>query len=265
MLPFVTIFGKVLPMYGCLIILGLLASAAFILIRRKRLGLLTDDLIHIVLLGIVGAMIGAKVLYLATMLPLIINNFDKIIGDPALITAFLTQGYVFYGGLFGTLLAVRLYCRKFAVSFASASVLIAGAVPLFHVFGRIGCFYAGCCYGVEASWGVVFSQSLEAPNGVPLVPVQLFESGVNLLIFTAVTLFQRRSKRPERSLELYLLSYAACRFVLEFMRGDLIRGGFLGLSTSQWISAGILLFFAVRIPLRHFKKPRGTLLKEVKT
>ena len=254
MLPYIHLFGITLPTYWLMSVLGLAAVAVYILIRRKRLGLPADDLIHIVLLGVVGAIIGAKLLYLVTMIPLIAGNFGKIVGDPQLLVAFLTQGYVFYGGLFGALLAVWLYCRKYSVSFASASVLIAGAIPLFHIFGRVGCFCAGCCYGVGAPWGVVFTQSLEAPNGVPLVPVQLFESGANLLIFIAVTLFQRRSKHPERSLVVYLMAYAACRFALEFVRGDLIRGGFLGLSTSQWISAGILLFFAVRLAIRYYTK-----------
>jgi phosphatidylglycerol:prolipoprotein diacylglycerol transferase len=231
-------------------LLGIAAVVIYILLRRRNLGLKTDDLIHILLMGIIGAIIGSKALYLVTMLPVIVKNFELISSSPELLKSLLTQGSVFYGGLFGALLAIRLYCRRYSVSFKAVSMLIAGGVPLFHFFGRLGCFSAGCCYGIEASWGFEFTGSLSAPNGVTLIPVQLFESAANLLIFIFIMLFQRRSKHPERSLTIYLTSYAVCRIVLEFFRGDLIRGGMFGVSTSQWISAGILLYFLARIILR---------------
>ena len=255
MLPHIHVLGKELPVYWLMSLMGIAAVTVYILLRRKRLGLAGEDLVHILLLGLVGAVIGAKALYLMTILPFIAANFEKIIANPDVIKALLSQGSVFYGGLFGALVAIWLYCRKYAVSFTSVSMLIAGGVPLFHVFGRIGCFAAGCCYGIPASWGVVFSHSVGAPNGVTLIPVQLFESAANLLIFAAVTLFQRYSRRAELSLTLYLASYAVCRFILEFLRGDLIRGVFFGLSTSQWISAGILVFFAVRSVIRRMRRP----------
>jgi phosphatidylglycerol:prolipoprotein diacylglycerol transferase len=243
---------------------GIAAVVVYVMLRRRKLGLPTDDLIHIVLFAVIGAMVGAKVLYLVTMIPVIMANFGRIIHDPELIKAFLTQGYVFYGGLFGALLAVWIYCRKFSVDFKAASMLFAGGIPLFHVFGRLGCFSAGCCYGVDAPWGVVFTQSLSAPNGEPLVPIQLFEAGANVLIFTGVTLFQRRSKHPEKALTVYLVSYAVCRFILEFFRGDIIRGGILGVSTSQWISLGILVYFAARPLLLKVPRLKNVFLKEGK-
>ena len=254
MLPYIHLFGIELPVYWLMSLLGISAAAVYVLLRRRRLGLKTDDLIHILLMGIIGAILGSKALYLVTMLPVIAANFDKIIRSPVLLKALLTQGSVFYGGLFGALLAIWLYCRKYAVSFSAVSMLIAGGVPIFHFFGRLGCFSAGCCYGIRAPWGVAFAGSLSAPNGVALVPVQLFESGANLLIFVCVTLYQRRSRHPERSLAFYLIAYAVCRFLLEFLRGDLIRGVFFGLSTSQWISAGVLLYFLV---LGLIRKIRG--------
>lgn len=253
MLPYIYILGKELPTYWLMSVAGIAAVAVYIVIRRKHLGLAVEDLIHILILGIVGAIVGSKLLYLITMIPVIAGHFRLIINSPALLKDLLLQGSVFYGGLFGALLAIRLYCRKYSVSFKAASMLFAGAIPLFHVFGRVGCYSAGCCYGIEASWGVVFSKSLSAPNGVPLIPVQLFESAANMFIFALVALFQRFSKHPERSLSVYLVSYAVCRFTLEFFRGDLIRGVFLGLSTSQWISAAILLFFAVRCIIAKIK------------
>ena len=256
MLPYIYPFGIQLPTYWIMSLVGIMAVVVYILLFRRHWGLMTDDMVHIVIMGIIGAFIGAKVLYILTMMPVIVMNFRQIIGDPELLKTLLTQGAVFYGGLFGALVSIWLYCRRYRVDFKPVSMMISGGIPLFHFFGRLGCFSAGCCYGIEASWGVVFTESLDAPNGERLVPVQLFESAANLLIFIVILLFQRYSKHPERSLSIYLVSYAVSRFILEFFRGDPIRGLFFGLSTSQWISAGILLFFTVRSITHRIKTER---------
>lgn len=246
MLPYLRLFGKDIPTYSLMCLLGIGAVVAYVLLRRKRFHIPNDDAIHIIVMGIVGALIGAKLLYIITILPEIPALFPRLKENPILFADLLIPGYVFYGGLLGGLFAVWRYCRRYAVSFKNVSMIIAGAVPLFHIFGRIGCFLAGCCYGIPVSCGLVFTQSLGAPNGIPLLPIQLIEAGINLLLFTAVMLFQRFSKHPERSLLLYLCSYAGCRFLVEFFRGDAVRGVFFGVSTSQWISLGILLFFVIR-------------------
>lgn len=231
-----------LPSYWIMSMLGATAVIIFSLLRRRRLGIRQDDLLHIFLYCVVGAIIGAKLLYLITLMPFIIRNFMKLTENPRDFIMILTQGYVFYGGVIGALCMMWRYCKKYGVGFDGPAQLFAGAAPLFHVFGRVGCFLAGCCYGVEAEWGVVYHESLGAPNGVALVPIQLIEAAANLGIFIVVLICQRHLRRPERSLAVYFVSYAACRFVLEFFRGDYIRGQLLGLSTSQWISACIILY-----------------------
>ncbi|MCL1952665.1 MAG: prolipoprotein diacylglyceryl transferase, partial [Oscillospiraceae bacterium] len=119
----------------------------------------------------------------------------------------------------------------------------------FHACGRVGCFCAGCCYGREAAWGIAFTHAPGAPNGVPLVPVQLFEAGFNLLLMAAILIFKPERRRPGLLLPLYLAAYAAARFVLEFFRGDSGRGVLL-LSTSQWISLLVILPAAIALFLR---------------
>lgn len=135
------------------------------------------------------------------------------------------------------------------------------SVLLFHMFGRLGCFFAGCCYGREANWGVVFMHSLNAPNGVPLIPVQLFEAAFNLLMLVAILIIRPERKRQGLLLPLYLIAYAIGRFILEFFRGDMGRGIFL-FSTSQWISLFVLpigialLVWILRQNGHHSKKRR---------
>jgi phosphatidylglycerol:prolipoprotein diacylglycerol transferase len=243
-----------LPSYWIMSMLGVAAMIIFSLLRRRRLGIKTDDLLHIFLYCVIGAIVGAKLLYLITLLPFLIRNFVKLTQNPKDLIIILTQGYVFYGGLIGALFMMRRYCRRYAVDFKGPAQLFAGAAPLFHIFGRTGCFLAGCCYGVEAEWGVVYHESLGAPNGIALIPIQLVESAANLIIFIAVLLCQRHFKRPEQSLTVYFVSYAVCRFIFEFFRGDEIRGHLFGLSTSQWISVGIVLFCLINMFIQREKK-----------
>lgn len=248
MYPYINLFGKELPSYGVMSVLGMAAVLLFSAKCRKRLGIPVDDTLHLLLLSVVGALVGAKLLYIITIIPYLAKLYPDILShafeDSSALLEILLNGYVFYGGLLGALLAAWLYSRKYSVDFTAVGALFAAAAPLFHAFGRVGCFLAGCCYGVESGCGVVFTHSLNAPNGVSLLPVQLIESAADLMIFFAVLIYQKRKLKG--SLSLYLVSYSLCRFVLEFFRGDIVRGHLLGFSTSQWIAAAVIIVIAIR-------------------
>ena len=183
--------------------------------------------------------------------------------DPAAFSAlYLSGGFVFYGGLFGALAAVWLFCRRRKVPFSQLGADLVPAVPLFHTFGRVGCFLAGCCYGIPApaGWpGVTFRVSPVAPNGVALLPVQLYEAAGCLLLFLLLHRLARRGWKGEVLLLVYLAIYALFRFALEFLRGDAARGMWGVFSTSQLLA---LVTLAAVLPLliRHLrtygKQPR---------
>ena len=98
------------------------------------------------------------------------------------------------------------------------------AQPLFHAFGRVGCFLAGCCYGIPApaGWlGVTFPASaVEAPSGMPLLPVQLYEAAGCVLLCLLLDHLTDRGWPGDRLLALYLALYGAWRFCIEFARAD---------------------------------------------
>lgn len=126
------------------------------------------------------------------------------------------------------------------------------SVALAQGFGRIGCFLAGCCYGKEAEgWlSVTFHNSDFAPNGVALVPTQIYSSILDFVHFAVLLYIARHKKAHGQVAACYMIFYSAGRFCLEFFRGDLIRGSVGSLSTSQFISififaAGILLLTGV--------------------
>lgn len=146
-----------------------------------------------------------------------------------------------YGGLILSLCLSPLFARLSGRRTGDILGLLMPLIPFLLFFGRLGCFMSGCCYGVEASWGISFPEGGAAPARLPLVPTQLISAGAQLLLFLLL-LRLRRGLRGEALALVYLILYAPFRFLLEFWRGDAV---FLGpLSLNQWLSL-LLLIFAV--------------------
>ena len=118
--------------------------------------------------------------------------------------------------------------------------MIAPAVPLFHAFGRIGCFMSGCCYGLELKNPWVLFDVLIFSR----IPTQLIEALFEFILFIVLIVWQKKNKM-QNYLKFYMIIYAIFRFLIEFFRGDDVRGFFLGISTSQIISLSVLLFYLV--------------------
>jgi phosphatidylglycerol:prolipoprotein diacylglycerol transferase len=242
MFPYVEFLGRTFPSYGVLGTAGVVLGLLLAVLCCKRFGLDREDCAYLYVFGAVGAVVGAKLLYLITVLPELLGDLPLLWREPARFAQlYLTGGLVFYGGLIGAIVGAFLCARYFSLRLWDFFPVLVPVFPLIHAIGRVGCFAVGCCYGVESDWGVVFSHSLVAPNGVRLLPTQLIEAGAEVLLCLLLLWYASRRPAPLRLLALYFLTYAPVRFVLEFFRGDVARG-FLGvLSTSQWISLLILL------------------------
>lgn len=167
-------------------------------------------------------------------------------------------GLVFYGGLFLAIAAGLWFVRRHRLPTAQVADLAGFAIPLGLVFGRTGCFLAGCCWGQAcptSALGVSFPPgsavfdfqqeqgwiTRTATESVPVYPTQVFEAVACLLIFAYLYFWRRTRKRFDGQLfYLFMMQYAVARFLIEFWRDD-PRGGLWGLATSQWL--GIPLFF----------------------
>ena len=244
MLPVINVFGKIIPIYGLTIVIGAIVGF-FVIIKcfSRYYNIPKDDILYALCYGAVGVMLGAKLLYLATNIKLLINA-DNVLQT---LKDMFTGGFVFYGGLIGGILGVFIYSKQFKLSFKELILLLVPAIPLIHAFGRIGCLCAGCCYGIEyhGVFNIVFHNSLFAPNNVPLFPVQIVESICNLIIFFVLFITYKKYIGTYKTIGIYLGLYSITRFVLGFFRGDLVRGKWLYLSTSQWISVAVLIFLMV--------------------
>lgn len=242
MLPTITIFNRTIAMYGTMILLGIIIGSLVAILLGKKIHLKSEDVLFTIIFGIIGAVILSKALYLLIDLPYIIKNFNLIIHNMALIKNLLSGGFVFYGGLIGAMVGAYYYCHKYKLYFPTMLLVIIPVIPLMHSIGRIGCFFAGCCYGIEyhGFGSVIFTKSPFPPKGLPLFPVQLVESFFNMLLFVILLIIHRKGKNYKRLISVYIIYYSIMRFILEFFRGDVVRGISFGLSTSQWISLGLL-------------------------
>ena len=242
MFPFIHVGSLNIGTYGLCILIGAVAGIGVALIRAKRRNFPVEDTLFLSFFALIGVGVGAKILYLITILPDLIEHFQEIFTSLEAINLLFTNGFVFYGGLIGAVLAMWWYTHHFKMDFWQSVELLIPSVPLVHAFGRIGCFCGGCCYGIpfDPPIGIAFTNSPVAPNGIPLFPVQLVEAGLNFLLFFFLLWFAGKPRPQGRILGAYVIAYAVIRFVLEFLRYDFERGILWVFSTSQWISLILL-------------------------
>lgn len=234
MLPYIHV---VVPFYGVFAVMGMIAAFLLFMYRSCILSLGVLKNIQIAASAAIGMLVGSRILFVITMLPVIMKDFSF----KQLFRIILGGGFVFYGGLFGAIGGLYLYGRVRTLNLHDLFQASVPCFPLFHAFGRIGCFMAGCCYGIPCTFGF----AMAADPDVMRFPVQLVESLFCIVIF--VMLLMAEIFFPGvKLLNVYLVSYAAVRFGLEFLRGDAVRGSFWHLSTSQWISLAIIGFYLIR-------------------
>ena len=221
---------------------GLLLAAAYLLglqLARQRAtarGLDGSKVLDLGIYIIIAALIGAKLLLLVT-------DFQTFRSDPAELLTLVRSGGVFYGGLILAVIVALWYIRKVGLPLWTTCDVFAPGIALGHIIGRLGCFFAGCCYGkpTDVAWAITFTDPFAATNvgtplNVPLHPTQLYEAGAEAVILAVLFATESRGRRfPGRTFWLYMLLYAVSRYAIEIYRGD-PRGTVGIFSTSQFIS-----------------------------
>ena len=128
-----------------------------------------------------------------------------------------------------------------------------------HACGRIGCALTGCCFGKETT-GIlyfIYKDSYVAPCNIKLFPVQAIESA-SIFILALVLLIIYLKNSDFINWPVYFITYSILRFILEFFRGDLIRGTFGILSTSQIISLILLTGIIVYLTIIRIKSTKNS-------
>jgi phosphatidylglycerol:prolipoprotein diacylglycerol transferase len=222
--------------YGVLLAAAYLLGLQFALMRARARGLDAARVMDLGIWIIISALLGAKLL-------LLVVDFDTFRENPRELVTLLRSGGVFYGGLIAAVAVAFWYLRRHGMPLWSVTDAFAPGIALGHVIGRLGCFFAGCCYGkaTDVPWAVTFSstyaaQNVGTPLNVALHPTQLYEAGAELVILGLLLLLERKG-RPfaGRTFWSYMLMYGVTRFVIEIYRGD-PRGMVGDFSTSQFVS-----------------------------
>ncbi|HLK64655.1 MAG TPA: prolipoprotein diacylglyceryl transferase [Bryobacteraceae bacterium] len=231
--------------YGVLVALAFLTALWMAGRLGKEAGLNVESLTNLGAYCGLAAILGAKLMMLLV-------DFRYYIDHPGeyFSLATLQAGGVFYGGLIAALVVAWWYMRKTRLPVALTADVFAPGIALGHGIGRLGCFSAGCCWGVECHlpWAVTFRNPLAnemvgVPLNRPLHPTQLYEAVAEFAIFGFLLWRSRQPHAKGSIIASYLMLYSAARFVVEFFRyheqGNLFGGP---LDTSQWIS---LVLFAL--------------------
>ena len=245
--------------YGVLLALAFLAGLWAAGWQARKAGLNAAAIADMSVYVLIAGLVGAKLLLLAV-------EWGHYSRNPRELFSLVQSGGVFYGGLIGALPVAWWYARRHSLSGWQTADVLAPAVAIGQSVGRIGCFAAGCCYGraAEVPWAISFhdeyaNRVVGTPLHTPLHPTQLYESLACLLIFGILIGIASRKKFHGQVALSYVVLYAVARFVIEFFRGDVVRGSILdgALSTSQFIAILMVLGVALIYPYA-YKKHRVT-------
>lgn len=213
--------------YGLFAAIGLFTAFIFAFKRAKEMHLDEKAVGDLTFVLFLSGIIGARLWY-------VWQHWDEYYQNPLRIFSIQEGGLVWYGGfMFATLVGILIARRKRWPIFKLAD-LFAPVIPLAHAFGRIGCYFNGCCYGSEGH------------------PVQLYESGALFVLSAALFRLSVRKQREASLFLEYIIGYSLIRFAVEFYRGDQSRAAVLTLP--QWTSlcllvgAVLVLVFRKRLP-----------------
>lgn len=259
MVPTLTVLGKDISPYMLAALAGVLVTLFYMMHLAQKKGFDEIRVLFMLLFAFGFGLIGAHVMYGIVewrTLVLILKNLDQIksFGDFFQLMGLVFGGAVYYGGILTAILAGGLYLRRSGGNREPYYDLGAVSIPLFHGFGRIGCFLSGCCYGIPSSCGFTYHYAIgEEANGVSRFPVQLVEAALNFILFLVLRRLFVKEKARGKLLYLYLLIYPVYRFLLEYLRGDTYRGFVGPFSTSQFVSLLLIAFSTAALLIKRRK------------
>lgn len=258
-----TLFGLLhepvsLHAYGLLIATGFLLAMTLTKRQAAREGEDPERMVDLTFYLLLSGLIGARVVFIFTQL-------SSFLADPLDIFMFWRGGLVWYGGFLGAVAYLLYQSRASKIPFLKTVDILIPYMALAHGFGRLGCLFAGCCFGrpAELPWSIVFpahsmAQSAQyaahqvgamAPS-LPVHPTQLYEAGAEFAMFAFLVVMRQRKRFHGQLFLLWVSLYPIIRSIIEMYRGDKDRGVYI-LSTSQYISIGVglmalVLFFVLR-------------------
>jgi phosphatidylglycerol:prolipoprotein diacylglycerol transferase len=226
--------------YGLMISLGFLAAIFVARRLAPKIGVDPERFTDLAIFAILGGLVGSYVNFIISY------DWSRFAENPASIFRFWEGGLVFLGGLIGGILFAVLFIHKFKLPLWEVADIAAICVPLAYGFGRIGCFFAGCCYGKPSDlpWAVCFPGYSLSRH-----PTQLYSMFLGFALAAFALFFRKRRTFAGQSFLLYLILYGLGRSVIEIFRADnpLVFG--TPLTVAQFTGLGMAIVAAVLYPI----------------
>ncbi len=236
--------------YGLMLAIAFLVGTWIALHESRRLGLDEDRVVSLILVSLVAGILGARALY-------VLEHIRDFRGTYLSVLALWQGGLTLYGGIVAGTLVGLLAARRMGLPMWIAADALTPSLALGTMFGRVGCFLNGCCYGhpTRLPWGVVFPPdsfaSLEF-GPVPVHPAQLYFAAAGLVLFLGTWSLRRRLRVPGTLFWGFVAVFALVRIPLDFTRvyeaeAVLLDSGAMRLTESQVTSLLIALFALLMI------------------
>jgi phosphatidylglycerol:prolipoprotein diacylglycerol transferase len=240
--------------YGLMLAIAFLVGTWLGLKEARRLGLDPDHLVTVVLVTLVSSVIGARILF-------VLEHIDEFRGQWSSMLAVWQGGLTLYGGVVAGTLAALLTARRLGMPMWAVADALTPAVALGTMFGRIGCFLNGCCYGrpTHLPWGVVYPPDSFAGlefGATPIHPAQIYNAWFGLALFGVLWTLRSRVRIAGTLFWSFIVAFALGRIVLDFFRAyepaaRLIPVGPWSITESQLTSLvfalfGVLMLFRLR-------------------
>lgn len=231
--------------YGAMIALACLVGFWLAGREAERKGIGKENIQQFFLYAIIGAVIGARLYYIAFADP------AMFVQNPLSVLAIWQGGLAIHGAILAGLVICVLYAKKHKIPLGKFVDTLTPSLILGQAIGRIGCFFNGDAHGypTRMPWGLVYSPESPADQMFPgqaLHPTQLYEMILNLIIFGLLWKIRTRLKINGQLFVVYMILYSAARILVEHFRADKLTY-FGNISAAQSIGIIGILFGVILI------------------
>lgn len=229
----VNMINTKIPLYGILVVTGILSGLYIIYRNIKTLNYKKEENYGLILYILLGTLFGAKYFTLLT-------NFNKFKDN----IDFKKIGLSSYGAIIGILILLIIFAKQYKKNFKDLINNILPAIPLMYGISKIGCFLAGCCYGIKYNGplSITYKYSLSAPKNISLLPIQIIETITFILIYLYIS---KKKKENKNIIGITILLCGLSKFLLDYLRMNHINKI---LTVNQIVSIpfiiiGLILYF----------------------
>lgn len=202
----VNMINTKIPLYGILVVSGILSGLYIIYRNIKTLNYKKEENYGLILYILLGTLFGAKYFTLLTNFNKYKNNID-----------FNKIGLSSYGAAIGIIILLIIFAKQYKKNFKELINNILPAIPLMYGISKIGCFLAGCCYGIKYNGplSITYKYSLSAPKNISLLPIQIIETITFILIYLYIS---KKKKENKNIIGITLLLCGLSKFLLDYLR-----------------------------------------------